>query len=75
MPTYLACFIQVTYLKLIDCLQSLNGTQVSDDVDAYDVISSSFPSLTPTFDADADRRGFLSFGGNMAGWAALAVGE
>ena len=54
---------------------SLNGTQTSDGVDAYDVVSSSFPSFKPTFDAGKDRRGFLSFGGNMAGWAALAVGE
>jgi hypothetical protein len=48
---------------------------VDDSAGSYDLVSSSFPSLAPIFDAEADPRGFLSFGGNMAGWAALTVAK
>ena len=48
---------------------------MSDGVDSYDLVSSSFPSLAAIFSPVDDRRGFMSFGGNMAGWTALTVAE
>ena len=53
----------------------MTGTQMSDGVESYDLVSSSFPSLSPIFDPENDPRGFMSFGGNMAGWTALAVAQ
>lgn len=61
-------------MRLYGPFQTLSGIDVSGPLDhAYNKVSTVFPSLVP--DIAREARGFMTFGGRMAGTPCLAVGE
>lgn len=55
-------------------LDPIEGTNVGSGPESYNSVGTSFPTLAPYGVRDS-RVGVMSFGGNMGGWAALAVAE
>ena len=63
-------------VNVLNNIFQLTGTSIADEDDnGHDGLTSVFPSLGIVADDQDDVRGFLSFGGFMAGWEAPAVGR